>query len=127
MSFAGLTAMDLRALKGVRQISCVQVAREAEAIAASEAGMDMIGTAFTPAQYLFSADLLSENTGHIPRHAKVYRYFAAERERLQRERVAAYREYIADVGFGAFPEAGHVVGMDDDVLNPFLDRADGTG
>ncbi len=30
-----LTVMDLRALKGVRQISFVQVAREEEAIAAS--------------------------------------------------------------------------------------------
>ncbi|MEM7256624.1 MAG: 3-methyl-2-oxobutanoate hydroxymethyltransferase, partial [Pseudomonadota bacterium] len=35
------------------------------------------------ATYLFSADLLGENRGHIPRHAKVYRNFAAERDRLQ--------------------------------------------
>ena len=68
------------------------------------------------AQYLFSADLLGENTGHIPRHAKTYRNFAAERERLQLERVAAYREYIADVTTGAFPEASHVVSIDDDAL-----------
>ena len=257
--------MDLRALKGVRQISFVQVAREEEAIAASEAGMDMIGTAFIPerahfaravpnthfqyglpwgahadaaealrgamqamgagaqsiycgmsphvvevlaregvpvichiglvppkatwtggyravgktldqalglwreikdfenagayavemevipanlaseftrrtsmltislgsggecdAQYLFSADLLGENTGHIPRHAKVYRNFAAERERLQRERVAAFREYIADVGSGSFPEAAHVVELGDDMLSEFLNRAERT-
>ena len=68
------------------------------------------------AQYLFSADLLGENTGHIPRHAKKYRNFAAERERLQLERVAAYKEYIADVTSGAFPEAGHVVSIDVDAL-----------
>ncbi len=37
-------------------------------------------------QYLFSADLLGENRGHIPRHAKTYRNFAAERDRLQSER-----------------------------------------
>ena len=43
-----LTVMDLRALKGVRQISYVQVARKEEAVAAAEAGMDMIGTAFIP-------------------------------------------------------------------------------
>jgi 3-methyl-2-oxobutanoate hydroxymethyltransferase len=43
-----LTVMDLRALKGVRQISFVQVAREEEAVAASDAGIDMIGTAFIP-------------------------------------------------------------------------------
>ena len=68
------------------------------------------------AQYLFSADLLGENTGHIPRHAKTYRNFAAKREQLQLERVAAYREYIADVTTGAFPEAGHVVSIDADAL-----------
>lgn len=68
------------------------------------------------AQYLFSADLLGENTGHIPRHAKTYRNFAAERERLQLERVMAYKEYIADVKSGAFPEAGHVVSIDADSL-----------
>ena len=74
------------------------------------------------AQYLFSADLLGENTGHIPRHAKTYRNFAAERERLQLERVAAYKEYIADVTSGAFPEAGHVVRIDADALREVWDE-----
>ena len=49
-----LTVMDLRALKGVRQIRYVQVAREEEALAASEAGMDMIGTAFIPERAHFA-------------------------------------------------------------------------
>lgn len=74
------------------------------------------------AQYLFSADLLGENTGHIPRHAKTYRNFAAERERLQLERVAAYKEYIADVTSGAFPETGHVVSIDADALQKVWDE-----
>jgi 3-methyl-2-oxobutanoate hydroxymethyltransferase len=73
------------------------------------------------AQYLFSADLLGENRGHIPRHAKTYRNFAAERDRLQAERVAAYKEYIADVTTGAFPEAGHVVTIDEDALGQVWD------
>lgn len=68
------------------------------------------------AQYLFSADLLGENRGHIPRHAKTYRNFAAERDRLQAERVAAYREYINDVTTGAFPENVHLVTMEEDAL-----------
>ncbi|MEL6569653.1 MAG: 3-methyl-2-oxobutanoate hydroxymethyltransferase [Pseudomonadota bacterium] len=67
-------------------------------------------------QYLFSADLLGENRGHVPRHAKTYRNFAAERDRLQADRVAAYREYIADVTKGAFPEKGHSVDMDEAIL-----------
>ena len=260
-----LTVMDLRAHKGVRQIAFVQVEREEEAIAASEAGMDMIGTAFLPerahfaravprthfqyglpwgkhanatealrdameamnagaqsiycgmspvvveilaregvpvichvglvppkatwtggfksvgkspgqalrllqevkdfenaggfavemeviparvaaeiskrtsmltislgsggdcdAQYLFSADLLGENRGHFPRHAKAYRNFAGERDRLQAERVAAYREYISDVKAGTFPEGSHVVEIGEVALKDFLKEADRT-
>ncbi len=74
------------------------------------------------AQYLFSEDILGTNRGHMPRHAKVYRNFAAEYDRLQRERVAAYREYIADVGSGAYPEEGHVVTMDKAELAAFRAR-----
>lgn len=73
------------------------------------------------AQYLFSADLLGENRGHIPRHAKTYRNFAVERDRLQIERVAAYKEYIDDVTTGAFPETGHVVSIDGDMLKDVWD------
>ena len=43
---SSLTVKELLELKGVRQIAFVQIAREEEAIAASQAGMDMIGTAF---------------------------------------------------------------------------------
>lgn len=73
-------------------------------------------------QYLFSEDILGENRGHMPRHAKVYRNFAAEYDRLQRERVAAYREYIADVASGAYPETRHVVQMDPAELAAFRQR-----
>lgn len=70
-------------------------------------------------QYLFSEDILGENRGHLPRHAKVYRNFASEYERLQRERVAAYREFIADVAAGGYPEDRHVVAMDPAELATF--------
>lgn len=71
-------------------------------------------------QYLFSEDILGMNRGHMPRHAKVYRNFAAEFDRLQRERVAAYREFIADVASGAYPEDRHVVKMKEEELAAFL-------
>ena len=61
------------------------------------------------AQYLFTCDVLGETTGHIPKHAKVYRNFAAEREKLQQERIAAFREYHNDVQSGKFPETTQVV------------------
>lgn len=254
-----LTVKDLQAMKGVRQITFVQVAREEEAIAASQAGMDMIGTGFRPetshfasrvpnshfqfglpwgkhasaeaalldamqameagaqsiycgmsahvvevlaregvpviahvglvppkatwvggmkavgktadqakqvyrdskdfvsagafalemevvpaqvaaaitqrvsaltislgsgsacdATYLFSADLLGENRGHIPRHAKVYRNFAAQRDQMQLERVAAYQEFISDVGTQSYPTSTHDVSIDANEFDQFL-------
>jgi 3-methyl-2-oxobutanoate hydroxymethyltransferase len=72
------------------------------------------------AQYLFAEDILGENRGHMPRHAKVYRNFAAEYDRLQAERVKAFAEYRQDVASGAFPETGQVVRMDPRELEKFL-------
>ncbi len=63
------------------------------------------------AQYLFAEDVLGCTDGHKPRHAKTYRNFAADYARLQAERIAAFREYVADVNSGAYPEARHNVGM----------------
>lgn len=68
------------------------------------------------AQYLFSADLLGENRGHIPRHAKVYRNFAAQRDAMQHDRIKAYGEYIADVRDGNFPNTAQSVAMDEAIL-----------
>ncbi|MEM7208644.1 MAG: 3-methyl-2-oxobutanoate hydroxymethyltransferase [Pseudomonadota bacterium] len=76
------------------------------------------------ATYLFSADLLGENTGHIPRHAKVYREMARERERLQQERVSAYREYIDDINNRQFPQAQHSVSIEDAEYEGFINAID---
>ncbi|MCR4269011.1 3-methyl-2-oxobutanoate hydroxymethyltransferase [Nitratireductor sp. ZSWI3] len=71
------------------------------------------------AQYLFSDDVLGANTGHVPRHARTYRNFAAEYARLQQERIAAYREFAGDVRSGAYPETRHTVAGDDETLGRF--------
>ena len=63
-------------------------------------------------QFLFSDDILGDYDERIPRHAKAYRNFAAEHRRLQQERLAAFREYIADVNEGRFPERGNLIEMD---------------
>jgi 3-methyl-2-oxobutanoate hydroxymethyltransferase len=63
------------------------------------------------AQYLFAEDILGANRGHLPRHARTYRNFAAELDRLQAERIAAFAEFRADVTSGAFPAAAEVVPM----------------
>src|SRR5580692_757971 len=72
------------------------------------------------AQYLFAEDVLGINTGHMPRHAKRYRDFAAEYARLQKERIAAFGEFKRDVDSGAYPAPGHIVPIKDDEFELFL-------
>jgi 3-methyl-2-oxobutanoate hydroxymethyltransferase len=73
------------------------------------------------AQYLFANDILGYTGGHVPRHAKAYRDFAAEYSRLQAERVAAFGEFVADVESGAYPEERHLVRMAPEELSAFRD------
>ena len=74
------------------------------------------------AQYLFAEDILGTNRGHMPRHSKVYRNFAAEYDRLQQERIAAFKEYVSDVESRTYPEEKHIVRMPPAELKAFLDR-----
>ena len=67
-------------------------------------------------QFLFSDDILGDYEERPPRHAKAYRNFAAEHRRLQQERLGAFREYVADVNEGRFPERSHLVEMDASLL-----------
>jgi 3-methyl-2-oxobutanoate hydroxymethyltransferase len=64
-------------------------------------------------QFLFSDDILGDYDERIPRHAKAYRNFRKEYQRLQEERIAAFKEYAADVKSGRFPEVGNLVTMDE--------------
>jgi 3-methyl-2-oxobutanoate hydroxymethyltransferase len=68
-------------------------------------------------QFLFSDDILGDYDERLPRHAKAYRNFAAEHRRLQQERISAFREYIADVKDGRFPEPRHLVEMEAPLLD----------
>lgn len=76
------------------------------------------------AQYLFAEDILGTNRGHMPRHSKVYRNFAAEYDRLQQERVAAFSEFVADVNTKAYPEDRHIVRMAPEELKKFQAHLD---
>ena len=63
------------------------------------------------AQYLFTEDLLGYGINHTPRHAKTYRNFSIEFERLQNERVKAFSEFKHDVLTGAYPAKEHNVSI----------------
>ncbi|NCW69070.1 MAG: 3-methyl-2-oxobutanoate hydroxymethyltransferase [Marivivens sp.] len=75
---------------------------------------------YADAQYLFAEDVLGYTRGHKPRHAKTYRDFRSEMDRLQVERIAAFAEFKADVDTGAYPAADHSVTMKDDEYQAFL-------
>ena len=62
-------------------------------------------------QFLFSDDILGDYEERIPRHAKAYRNFLKEYHRLQQERIAAFKEYAADVTAGRFPEKRHLISI----------------
>ncbi|TAG19427.1 MAG: 3-methyl-2-oxobutanoate hydroxymethyltransferase [Rhodobacterales bacterium] len=76
------------------------------------------------AQYLFSDDVLGQNRGKIPRHAKVYADFAAEYDRLQAMRVAAMGRFVADVHGRDYPAPQHLVDCETAVVDRFRDWLD---
>jgi len=74
------------------------------------------------AQYLFAEDVLGYTRGHKPRHAKTYRNFRAEFDRLQQERIAAFKEFRADVETGVYPAREHIVPIEDQEFADFLKK-----
>ena len=72
------------------------------------------------AQYLFAEDVLGYTTGHKPRHAKSYRNFRAEYERLQNEHIAAFKEFVKDVTEGDYPAEEHLVGIEEKEFKSFV-------
>lgn len=71
-------------------------------------------------QFLFSDDILGDYDERIPRHAKAYRNFRKEYQRLQEERIAAFREYASDVKSGRFPTAQNLVTMEEKILQEVI-------
>ena len=78
-------------------------------------------------QYLFANDVLgytSYNGGHIPRHARIYRDFKKEYEKLQEERVKAFKEYHDDTVNKNFDDPKITVGIEDNEFDKFLELAE---
>lgn len=76
------------------------------------------------AQYLFATDILGDNEGHVPRHAKVYRDFKTDYARLHQESIAAFGEFREDVVTGAYPAEEHTIAIKDEEYEKFLDGLD---
>ena len=75
-------------------------------------------------QYLFSQDILGYNSGHIPRHSRIYRNFKKEYDKLHQERVAAYKEFIRDTEDKNFDDPKITVSINDKEYDNFLNLAE---
>ena len=71
-------------------------------------------------QYLFGNDVLGYTKGHIPRHARIYRDFKKEYERLQKERILAFKEFHNDTINKKFNDPNITVSIDDREYDKFL-------
>jgi 3-methyl-2-oxobutanoate hydroxymethyltransferase len=80
------------------------------------------GSKGSAVQYLFATDVLGTNTGHIPRHAKVYGNLGEEEARLHTLRVEAFKALQGDVAEGAYPAAEHSLKMADAEFESFMKR-----
>lgn len=65
-------------------------------------------------QLLFSTDLLGTNTGHYPRHSKVYAQLLDQAT----EALSKFREEVID---GTYPAEGHTIRMKEDQHERFLE------
>ena len=75
-------------------------------------------------QYLFANDVLGYTKGHIPRHARIYKDFKKEHEKLQRERVDAFKSFHEDTINKKFNDPKITVGIEDKEYEKFLKLAE---
>ncbi len=72
------------------------------------------------AQYLFATDVLGTNTGHVPRHSKVFGELAAKLAEVQQLRIEAFKALQAEVTEGVFPEPQRLLNIADREFDAFL-------
>ena len=75
-------------------------------------------------QYLFANDVLGYTAGHMPRHARVYKNFKNEYERLQSERIDAFKSFHDDTINKKFDDPKITVGIEDEEYEKFLKLAE---
>ena len=79
-----------------------------------------MGSGLGTVQYLFATDVLGTNTGHVPRHAKVYSQIGKEEARLQQLRIEAFKALQNEVCGGVYPEEKHTLKIKDEEFANFL-------
>ena len=74
--------------------------------------------------FLFAEDILGENKDMLPRHAKAYKNFYELKEKMQIQRISAFKEFKQEVLSGEFPSNQYIVNMNDDVIEEFIRSID---
>ena len=74
-----------------------------------------IGSGKADIQFLFAEDILGDSKIRYPRHSKQYANLQIMRDRLQLERVAAFKGYINEVKSDTFPSKEHLVHAEPEV------------
>ena len=75
-------------------------------------------------QYLFANDVLGYTEGHMPRHARVYKNFKKEYEKLQTERLDAFKSFHQDTIDKKFNDPKITVGINDNEYERFLELSE---
>jgi 3-methyl-2-oxobutanoate hydroxymethyltransferase len=70
-------------------------------------------------QFLFADDILGNNPPPYPRHSKQYRNLFKMKQDMQRERIAAFQEFVADVRSAQFPKPEHVIKAPSGLMDKF--------
>ena len=64
------------------------------------------------AQFLFAEDILGQSQIQLPRHAKQYANFDKLMQKLQKERIKAFKEFKSDVKKNKFPTKKHSISLE---------------
>jgi 3-methyl-2-oxobutanoate hydroxymethyltransferase len=67
-------------------------------------------------QFLFAEDVLGNNPPPYPRHSN--------KEEMQAERVAGFKDFVEDVRSGGFPAKEHIIQAPDGLMDEFVKFAD---
>ena len=86
--------------------------------------LSMGSGSYCDGQYLYSNDVLGYTEGHMPRHARVYRNFKKEFNKLQNERVSAFKEFHNDTVNKNFNDSKITVKIEEKELDKFLKLAE---
>lgn len=70
-------------------------------------------------QFLFADDILGNTPPPYPRHSKQYRNLYKMKQDMQRERIAAFQEFVADVRSQQFPKPEHVIKAPSGLMEQF--------